>query len=128
MSSPTPPDDDDRLYSIDHVVSIDPDSRSMRDVFRILDRRTEPPVEVVRAFEAYTAARVTALLEAFDRLQLRLVDQPLCCPHCGGYASSVKDTRRNAGGVTRIRECKACTTRFKTTERVLGVVREGEDV
>ena len=128
MTSPTQPDDDERFYDIDHVVSVDPDSRVMRDVFRILDRRTEPPIEFARAFDAYTAARLAAMLEAYDRLQLRLVSTPLCCPRCGAYDTSVKDTRRTDQGLTRIRECSACAARFKTVERVLDVVREGEDV
>lgn len=128
MTSPTQPDDDDRLYDVEHVVSVDPDSRAMRDVFRILDRRTDPPIEFARVFDIYTAARVTAMLEAYDRLQLRLVGAPLCCPQCSAYETAVKDTRRTDHGLTRIRECSACGARFKTVERVLGVVREGEDV
>lgn len=128
MSSQTPPDDDERLYEIDHVVSIDPDSRTLRDVFRILDRRTDPPREFARTFDEYTAARVTAMLEAYDRMQLRLVNTPLRCPRCGAYETAVKDTRKTDQGLMRIRECSACSARFKTVERVLSVIREGDDV
>ncbi|MCS7060069.1 MAG: transcriptional regulator NrdR [Anaerolineae bacterium] len=42
------------------------------------------------------------------------------CPFCGSGSTHVVDTTREpAGGVRRRRECKSCTKRFSTVERVV---------
>ena len=41
------------------------------------------------------------------------------CPFCGDMRTRVIDTTRNARGVRRRRECKACGKRFSTVERAI---------
>ena len=41
------------------------------------------------------------------------------CPFCGDMRTRVIDTTRNARGVRRRRECKACGRRFSTVERAI---------
>ena len=41
------------------------------------------------------------------------------CPYCGDMRTRVIDTTRNARGVRRRRECKACRKRFSTVERAI---------
>jgi len=41
------------------------------------------------------------------------------CPFCGDMRTRVIDTTRNARGVRRRRECKACGQRFSTVERAI---------
>lgn len=43
------------------------------------------------------------------------------CPKCGGR-TKVKDSRIRKEKVTRKRECKRCGAKFKTFERLFGVV------
>jgi transcriptional repressor NrdR len=41
------------------------------------------------------------------------------CPYCSDMRTRVIDTTRNARGVRRRRECKACGKRFSTVERAI---------
>ena len=53
------------------------------------------------------------------------------CPYCDSARTRVIDTTRNARGIRRRRECKACKQRFSTMERAvlttpLVVKRDGQ--